>query len=306
MVKHGLLMGTSEVPRIFSWSFDKTTKRWKLEHQTPPSMMLSATFAGMKGTKVDCAWSGFADDLFIKNEVPEHTAEAAKDIIMDNAESLDAALAEDRYKQNLRKPEIVPSIRRYGGERRLTALIPFGQVLGTARHFGGRHAFNGSNKAEIECRLQAMAANWAAQRGFWFARSPWSHRRLIFMSRIGSAEITGLDAYAASPGELNGLDKKVWSILTCPLERKGIRNCCEPVSRKQLDQRPASAQVESVSSTSGSRDSTSEMVAGDDGAQPRTFTDNGGNVGTASRRGINVDGRGFSGTNSVRVRSGFF
>ena len=54
-----------------------------------------------------------------------------------------------------------------------------------------------------------MAANWAAQRGFWFARSPWSHRRLIFMSRIGSAEITGLDAYAASPGELNGLDKKV-------------------------------------------------------------------------------------------------
>ena len=86
-----------------------------------------------------------------------------------------AALAEDKYKQNLRKLEIVPSIRRYGGERRLTALIPFGQVLGRARHFGGRHAFNGSNKAEIECRLQAMAANWAALRGFWFARSPWSH-----------------------------------------------------------------------------------------------------------------------------------
>ena len=93
MVKHGLLMGTSEAPRIFSWSFDKTTKRWKLGHQTPPSMMLSAPFAGMKGTKVDGSWSGFADDLFIKDEVPEHTAEAAKDIIMDNAESLDAALA---------------------------------------------------------------------------------------------------------------------------------------------------------------------------------------------------------------------
>ena len=45
--------------------------------------------------------------------------------------------------------------------------------------------------------------------GFWFARSPWSHRRLIFLSRIGSASITGLDAYTASLGELNRLDKKV-------------------------------------------------------------------------------------------------
>ena len=123
-------------------------------------MRLSAPFAGMKGIIVDGWWSDFADDLFIKDEVPEHTAESAQDIIVDNAESLDAALAEDRYKQNLRKLEIVPSLRRYGEQRRLTALIPHGKVLGRARHLGGRYAFNGSNKAEIECRLQAMAANW--------------------------------------------------------------------------------------------------------------------------------------------------
>ena len=209
MVKHGLLMGTSEAPRIFSKSFDKTFKRWKVGHQTPFSLRLSAPFAGMKGMTVDGSRSGFADDLFIKGEVPEHTAESAKDIIIVNTESLDAALAEDRYKQNLRKLEIVLSLRRYGERRRLTALIPYGKVLGRARHLGGRYAFNWSNKAEIECRLQAMAANWAALRGLWFARSPWSHRRQIFMSRIGSAAITGLDAYAASPGELNRLDKKV-------------------------------------------------------------------------------------------------
>ena len=92
-------------------------------------MMLTAPFAGMNGTKIDGSWSGFADDLFIKDEVPDHTAESAKDIIMNNAGSLDAALAEDRYKQNLRKVEIVPSIRRYREQRRLTALIPFGKYL---------------------------------------------------------------------------------------------------------------------------------------------------------------------------------
>ena len=42
-----------------------------------------------------------------------------------------------------------------------------------------------------------MTANSSALRGFWFARLPWRHRRLIFLSRIVSASITGLDAYAA-------------------------------------------------------------------------------------------------------------
>ena len=104
MVKHGLLMGTSEAPRKFSWSFDKTFKRWKLNHQTPPIMMLAAPLVGMRGTKVDRSWSGCADDLFIK-ELPDHTADSAKDVILNNAASLDNTLAEDRYKQNLREQE---------------------------------------------------------------------------------------------------------------------------------------------------------------------------------------------------------
>ena len=120
---------------------------------------------------MDGSWSGFADDSFIKDEIPDHTAETAKDIILNNASSLDETLAEDRYKQNLRKLEIVPSIRRYGEQRRLTSLVPFGKILGGAGHLRGRYSFNGSNKTEIECRLKAMMANWSALRGFWFARS---------------------------------------------------------------------------------------------------------------------------------------
>ena len=154
-----------------------------MSHQTPPSMTLSAPFTALRGSKVNGSWSGLADDLFIQDELPDHSAESAKDMILSNAASLDETLAEDRYKQNLRKLEIVPSTRRYGEERRLTPLVPFGKILGRARHLAGRYAFNGSNKAEIECTLQAMAANWSALRGFWFARSPWSCRRLIFLSR---------------------------------------------------------------------------------------------------------------------------
>ena len=100
---------------VFSWSFDKTFKSWKLNHQTPQIMMLAAPFAGMRRTKVDVSWNGFAYDLFMKDVLPDHTADSAKDVILDNAASLDNTLAEDRYKQSLRKLEIVPSIRLYSG-----------------------------------------------------------------------------------------------------------------------------------------------------------------------------------------------
>ena len=164
-----------------------------------------------EGAPVD--GSGFADDLFINGELPHHTAEAAKDIIPNNAVSLDSTLAKDRYTENFSKLEHVPSIRRYGEQRRLAALIPFGMILGRARHLGGRYAFNGSKKVEFECWLQSLAVEWAALGGLRFARAPWRQRRLIFLSRNVSASITGLASYAASPGELNRLDKKVSTCL---------------------------------------------------------------------------------------------
>ena len=160
MVKHGLLTGTSEAPRLFSWAFDKTFERWKTNHQKPPSMMLPAPFAGMEGLKVDGSWSGFADDLFIKDELPDHTEESSKHIILNNATSLDETpRGGQTYKifVSWRSCQVSADI---GEQRHLTSLVPFGKILGRARYLGGRYSFNGSNKAEIECRLQAMAPNW--------------------------------------------------------------------------------------------------------------------------------------------------
>ena len=44
-----------------------------------------------------------------QDELPDPTAESANDNILSNATSLDETLMEDRYKQNLRRLEIVPS-----------------------------------------------------------------------------------------------------------------------------------------------------------------------------------------------------
>ena len=60
---------------------NKTFKIWKMNHQTQPLMMLAAPLAGTRGTEVDGSWSGFAEDLFIKDALPDHTAGSAKDVI---------------------------------------------------------------------------------------------------------------------------------------------------------------------------------------------------------------------------------
>ena len=120
-------------------------------------MMLEAHFARMRGTNVDGSWNSFADDLFMKDVLRDHTADSGKDVILNNAGSLDNTQAEDRYKRNLRKLEIVPSISRYGEQRVAHFTGPFGKILGRARHLGGRHAFNGSNKAEC---VQVSKCKW--------------------------------------------------------------------------------------------------------------------------------------------------
>ena len=66
--------------------------------------------------------------LFIKDELPDFSAESAKDTILNNASSLDETLAEDMFQQNIRKLDIVPRSSRYGEQRRFTSLVSFGKI----------------------------------------------------------------------------------------------------------------------------------------------------------------------------------
>ena len=71
----------------------------KMEVEPPDTTDHDAgsTCAGMRGTKVDGSWVGFVDDLIIKDVLPDHTADSTKDVILNDAESPDNELAEDRY-----------------------------------------------------------------------------------------------------------------------------------------------------------------------------------------------------------------
>ena len=55
-------------------------------NQTSPIMMLETPFAGMgRRRKVDGSWSGVADDLFIKDVLPDVTADSPKDVVLNHS-----------------------------------------------------------------------------------------------------------------------------------------------------------------------------------------------------------------------------
>ena len=91
-----------------------------------------------------------------------------------------------------------------------------------------------------------------------------------FPFRIVSASITGLDAYAASPGELNRIDKKVCRYLRA-LDCAKAFDCAatECHGRSWTNAQPL-LYAEGATSTSGDRNHKSKVVASNDGAQSRT------------------------------------
>ena len=117
----------------------------------------------MEGTPVDGSWSGFADDLFIKDELPDHTVESAEDIILNNAASLDATRAEDRkISITWRLYPASADTKSNDGSHRWSLSARSWAEPGTSE------AATPSTGAtvEIEHRLQSMAANWSPLGGF--------------------------------------------------------------------------------------------------------------------------------------------
>ena len=181
-------------------------------HHKSPFMMMPAPFVVMEGTQEDGSWSGFANDLFIKNELGPLTS-------------------------------LVPSERSLAGPGTSEAATP---SMGATKR-----------KTSADCRRWRRTGRRCEASG-----SPWSHRRLVFQSRIVRASIMCLAAYAASPGELNRIVKKICRYLCAFSKGKARRTTA------QLDKGPTPSQVEGAPRTSRDRNQKGQWWQA---AQPRTL-----------------------------------
>ncbi len=105
---------------------------------------------------MDGSWSGFAEDLCIKESVRGHTTDEAGELLDSMGTSINRRLEEYTYKHNRRQLEIAPSMRKRGASKALARARQneMGKVLPHARHLGGRLSYNDSISEELLNRGQ--------------------------------------------------------------------------------------------------------------------------------------------------------
>lgn len=134
---------------------------------------------GVTSGIVDASLSFFADDMAQ---------------LWHSSRSLDGHLAEGGYKQNMSKNEIVSSMRNGAANRGSAKAELLGRRQVAARYLGGRQTWNNSMRVETQYRLRAKTSNWMFLNRYWTSGAPRRQKRLMFVVRVQTAALTGVDS----------------------------------------------------------------------------------------------------------------
>ncbi len=152
----GVLMGTSEGPKLFNKTYVTTVKSWNRKVFDKRSI---ARPAG-EGPPVDGSISVFAagtTKIMISNE---REASATATAVRETNAQLDPELELIGMKQNKDKTEVVPCLGSATAHKDLQRGLLEHQVRTAARHLGGVIVWNGSSAPEIRRRLDATDKAW--------------------------------------------------------------------------------------------------------------------------------------------------
>ena len=131
------------------------------------------------------------------------------------------------YRYNQRKQELVPSLRRRASQRAIFTSSRFAdRCKAHARHLGGLLSWNGKNGHEVNKRTRALCAGWARLQGSWTEQMPWKLVRMLFLSLVQSAALTGLESYVITRTEARRIDVELTKRLRVLMKGKA---CAETI-----------------------------------------------------------------------------
>ena len=160
---------------------------------------------------VDGSLNCFADDLCRKLPVRDDLAETTIDLLHKNRTALDAELEQRGYTQNHNKNDTVASLRSYRQNKKLMGSNIPGGVHPAARYLGAQQTWNAAANTEIGYRIMGMNQNWMRMQRLWFSKALARWRRLVFLVRIQSVALTGLEAVVPTEQALRMLDTKMYT-----------------------------------------------------------------------------------------------
>ena len=203
----GGFMGDTSEPEIFMHNYHHAVRAWANFERRQSNNDTTITF-GRFGT-VDASMGTFMDDIFKTLLIPNtmRTPAAVVRASLANDLYLDQALAARGYAQNRKKQDVVPALRSRQLTRQTTeSLLASGCHAGyQLKHLGAWFNAVNSNASELKARIQAINRGWMMVKGFWYSRSPRRTKRLMFISLVSGAALSGTAAFCWTEGECRTL-----------------------------------------------------------------------------------------------------
>lgn len=172
----------------------------------------------------------YADDLNKLVLALSHTADELRWKLHRNDEDLDSSLSLSGYAQNRGKQKVNVNMRRIPEQRRVyeRQVEIEGECCRTSVMLGAHLHITGSLTPEKRARVQALRAAYFGMGTFWYTKgAKLSAKRLVFISRVQQAALSGLEARPSEKLDCEYLDRALVALL-----RKAM---CGEASRKRKE-----------------------------------------------------------------------
>ncbi|CAK0846868.1 unnamed protein product [Prorocentrum cordatum] len=199
----GGFVGDASEPEISMGNYHHAVRAWSTFERLQTAGAMAINFS--KFPAIDASMGAFMDDIF-KTALVDRETINAEDIAAASKRNdmlLDQALAARMCAQNRSKQDVVPALR----SRQLTRQVVLGlRRSGCRAGYELKHLrawFNavGSNASELKARLQALNRGWTMVRGFWGSHAPKRVKRLMFISLVSGAGLSGTASMAWAESE---------------------------------------------------------------------------------------------------------
>ena len=230
----GGTMGDSNEGELFMSNFYSGLGEYRRETYLNVASPLTCT-SSITGDlyATDASLTAFVDDL-LRIILIDTVSAFAKEVNNDLA-CLTRALMKLDYFQNESKADV----SFYASDRKLIREMladrsVIGNRLTTVKHLGTWIDSFGSNRCDIDLRVQSMNAAWTSLGSFWHSRITFTVRRLFFVSNVISRGLSGMEGMAIRPHETRRLDRAMIGKLRSMMVGKAAHRDGDPVRFNKL------------------------------------------------------------------------
>ncbi|CAK0909531.1 unnamed protein product, partial [Prorocentrum cordatum] len=173
-------------------NYQNAVRAWVSFERRQGAESMAITFG--RFAAIDASMGTLMADIF-KTEIIPKDMVSAMDIVVVSTRNdlhLDQSLAAREHAHNRSKQDAAPALR----SRQLTR-----QVIAGLRNSGCQAGYEPNNANELEARIQALNRGWLMAKALWHSNAPERVKRLMFISLVSGAGLSGTIAIAWAESE---------------------------------------------------------------------------------------------------------